>query len=255
MSSGNLTHFDKLLNWRLFVFNDGTAFSGNFLNNSHWFLLRRESSCRPSSQLGHQKFRKLACPSGTTFNKTSDKRNQFWKKMRLEILSTKYRQFCLGRCDIQYIPWNMHTAWLRSVLLWWYYNQFTVYFLMARLIVRFSSLIPGVQTNFSYDGRGISYGLCPPMNVNWPYWWQVNIGSGNGLVSTGSKAFNETVCCGIVVCIQQLTKLGNIWPALFLIHSNKIHTDVRANGEHCEVWQLLFLSWKSDCYISLKRKI
>ena len=69
--------------------------------------------------------------------------------MRLDMLSTKYRPFCLGRCDIHYIPWNMHTAWSHFVLLWWYFYQFSVYFLMARLKMRLNSLANGVQTNFS----------------------------------------------------------------------------------------------------------
>ena len=89
----------------------------------------------PSSKLGHQRFIKLAWPPGATFNKISLKINQFSSKKCTWIYCTNYRPFCLGRCDIYYIPWNMHTTWSRFVLLWWYmyFNQFTVYFLMLGL--------------------------------------------------------------------------------------------------------------------------
>ena len=40
------------------------------------------------------------------------------------------------------------------------------------------------------------------MNVTQPYWWYVNIGSGNGFVSSGNKPLPEPV----------LTKISNaIW--------------------------------------------
>ena len=128
----------------------GRLFLATFWIIHIYFLCSVNPLAGPSSKLGHQRFRKLGCPSGTTSNKISLKINTFsTKQMCLDTLSTKYRRFCLGRCDIHYIPWNMHTAWLRFVLLWWYYDQFTAYILMARFIVRFNSLATGVQMNFS----------------------------------------------------------------------------------------------------------
>ena len=40
---------------------------------------------------------------------------------------------------------------------------------------------------------------CPQMNVTGPYWWQVNIGSGNGLVASGNKPLLELMLTQIYV--------------------------------------------------------
>ena len=42
---------------------------------------------------------------------------------------------------------------------------------------------------------------CPQMNVTGPYWWQVIIGSGNGLVPTGNKPLPEPMLTQIFVAI------------------------------------------------------
>ena len=43
------------------------------------------------------------------------------------------------------------------------------------------------------------YILCPHMNAMGPYWWEVNIGSGNGLVPSGSKPIPEPILTQIYV--------------------------------------------------------
>ena len=42
---------------------------------------------------------------------------------------------------------------------------------------------------------------CPQMNVNGPYWWWVNIGSGHGLVPSGNKPLPEPMLTQIYVAI------------------------------------------------------
>ena len=123
----------------------GQLFSGNYFNDSPWFILPRDSSCRPFPLTRPIVIQKMGLFPRNELKQFSAKRNLFSnKKMSLEVVSAKYRPFCLGHCDIHYIPRNMHTAWLFVVLLWSWYNQLMVYFLLARFIVGFNSLVPGI---------------------------------------------------------------------------------------------------------------
>ena len=75
----------------------------------------------------------------------------------------------------------------------------------------FNSLAPGkFEWNFRYlifqiisviDSWGISYELALMMNGTRPYWWKVNIGSGNGLVPSGNKPLLEPMLTQISVAI------------------------------------------------------
>ena len=102
-------------------------------NSTHWMgllflaiflMVHLDSSCLviplagPSPKLGPQLFRKWTCSSGTNWKLSANVNHFSNKKMSLEMLSAKYRPFCLGRCGKHYIPWNIRTAWLCFVLLW-----------------------------------------------------------------------------------------------------------------------------------------
>ena len=73
-------------------------------------------------------------------------------------------------------------------------------------IKSFNSLAPGkVEWNFETDFSDWSMRHllwnCPDMNVTGPHWWSVNIGSGNGLVPSGTKPLPEPVLTQIYVAI------------------------------------------------------
>ena len=78
----------------------------------------------------------------------------------------------------------------------------------------FNSLTPGkFEWNFKYvifkrilviDGWDISH--CPYMNVTGLHWWSVNIGSGNGLVPSGSKPLPEPMLTQIC---RHMASLGH----------------------------------------------
>ena len=48
-----------------------------------------------------------------------------------------------------------------------------------------------IKLNLLNHGWGISYKNCPQTNVTWYYWWYVNIGSGNSLVSSDNNPLPE----------------------------------------------------------------
>ena len=84
--------------------------------------------------------------------------------------------------------------WL--LVLWW--HESTV----------FNSLAPGTfQWLVIFQASFIDWWLrclwwnCPQMNVTWHYWWWVNIGSGNGLVTSGTKPLPGPVLTYIYVLI------------------------------------------------------
>ena len=101
----------------------------------------------------------LIGPLRTNFSEISIEIQTFsLKKIRLKMSSVKCRPFCIGLNVL--IHWT-----LRDVIEIWDFqvNLFSDWWLRY------------LQWN------------CPHMNANWPYWWYVNIGSGNGLLLSGRK--------------------------------------------------------------------
>ena len=91
---------------------------------------------------------------------------------------------CRDRCDIHYIPWNMHTDWLsffccgHNIIDSWH----TFYWLgLLWDLTHWSlgDLNKEIKKQFftSFSDWWLGY----PMNVTGLWWLQVNIGSGNGL--------------------------------------------------------------------------
>ena len=56
-----------------------------------------------------------------------------------------------------------------------------------------------LQVTFSEWWLRYLWWNCPQMNVTRPYWWWVNIGSGNGLVPSGNKPLPEPMLTQIYV--------------------------------------------------------
>ena len=56
-------------------------------------------------------------------------------------------------------------------------------------------------------------GKCPHLNANRRYWWEVNIGSGNGLVPSGTKPLPEPMLAHIYVIIGHNELQDRRWNA------------------------------------------
>ena len=79
-----------------------------------------------------------------------------------------------------------------------------------------NSLAPGrfqfnFQANFSEWWLRYLLRNCPQMNATKPYWWSVNIGSGNGLVPSGNKPLPEPMLTQIYVVNLVVTWSNETW--------------------------------------------
>ena len=129
----------------------------------------------------------------TIVNDTRDKYQSPFPNMKMALLDTG-------------IP-NMNIRWSRNrlVLKMWY---------------PFDSLAPGrfewkfrkviFKLILLIDGRGISWNW-PQMSVIGPYWWWVNIVSGNGLVPSGNKSLPEPMFYLDMTSPDQNEISGNRW--------------------------------------------
>ena len=80
----------------------------------------------------------------------------------------------------------------------------------SKILKHFNSLAPG---RFQFNFRSVIFKLtivnggwgtlwnCPQMNGTRPYWWWVNIGSGNGLVLSGTKPLPDPMLTQFYVTI------------------------------------------------------
>ena len=89
---------------------------------------------------------------------------------------------------------------------------------------------------------------CPQTNVTEPYWWLVNIGSGNGLVQSGNKPLPEPMLTQISLTIwSQMTALipGARDVAMTCLYSLELTNvlkciDVNINDEDYEMTRPLY---------------
>ena len=115
----------------------------------------------------------------------------------------------------------------------------------------FNLIFGNFQANFSEWWLRYLLWNCPQMNVARPYWWEVNIGSDNGLVPSGNKPLPESMLTQIYVANSvtrpQRVNLSLVYDVLKVIP--KVY--VLLKQKHIATWQCQIIYFRKLLSMSL----